>query len=44
MKLEDRKYLYYIHHAVSPSRETTRGKTFADYKCDAMISKASPRA
>ena len=43
MRLEARKYLYDIQHAAALLNEFTDGKTFADYKRDAMLRAAVER-
>ena len=43
MRLEARKYLYDIQRAAALLNEFTDGKTFADYKRDAMLRAAVER-
>ena len=43
MRLESLKYLYDVQRAACLLRESTRGKTFADYKSDAMLRSAVER-
>ena len=43
MRLEAQKYLYDIQRAASLLRESTDGKTFADYESDTLLRSAVER-
>ena len=43
MRLETKKYLYDVQHAIALLREFTSGKTFADYEREAMLRAAVER-
>ncbi len=43
MQLESRKYLYDIREAARLMDEFVAGKTFEDYRCDAMLQAAVER-
>ena len=43
MRLETKKHLYDVQHAIALLREFTSGKTFADYEREAMLRAAVER-